>query len=96
MHTRTPSTNSRVFSKTETFFSEYGYRPYVTGIFGHFQIRSPGWRVLKAEIHRIRVDGRKHDDVMPSFTEARFSAHTIRKRYVWTQIFLNTEKNLRF
>ena len=33
---------------------------------------------------------------MPRF-EARSSAHTIRKRYVWTQIFLNTEKeNLRF
>ena len=26
---------------------------------GGFQIRSPGWRVLKTEIHCIRVDGRK-------------------------------------
>ena len=24
-----------------------------------FQVRSPGWRVLKTEIHRIRVDERK-------------------------------------
>ena len=32
---KTPSTRSRVFSKTETFFSEYGYRPHVTGVFEH-------------------------------------------------------------
>ena len=31
----TPSTRSRVFWKTETFFSEYGYRPHATGVFGH-------------------------------------------------------------
>ena len=37
----------------------------------------------------------KYDDVIPSF-KARSSAHTIRKRYVWTQIFFNTEKHLRF
>ena len=32
----------------------------------------------------------KYDDVMPRL-KARSSAHTIRKRYVWAQIFLNTE-----
>ena len=38
----------------------------------------------------------KYDYVMPRF-KARSSAHTIRKRYMWTQIFLNTEKkNFRF
>ena len=31
----TPSTSSRVLWKTETFFSEYGYRPHVSGVFGH-------------------------------------------------------------
>ena len=30
---------------------------------------------------------------MPMF-KARSSAHMIRKRFVWTQIFLNTEKNI--
>ena len=33
----------------------------------------------------------KYDDVMTRF-KARFSVHTIRKRYVGTQFFLNTEK----
>ena len=41
----------------------------------------------------------KYDDVIPRF-KARSSAHTIRKRYVWTPIFLlfykYREKNLRF
>ena len=55
------------------------------------------WRVLKTEIHRIRVDGwkrrfsLKYDDVMPRFN-ARSLLHTIRKRYVWMEIFLNTKK----
>ena len=35
----------------------------------------------------------KYDDVMPWF-KACFSAHTIRKRYLWTQIFLNAEKKI--
>ena len=56
------------------------------------------WRVLKTEIHRIRVDRLKtevfkYDDVMPKL-KAHFSAHTIQKRYVWTQIFLNTEQKI--
>ena len=33
--TQTPCTCSQVFLKTEIFFSEYGYHPHVTGIFGH-------------------------------------------------------------
>ena len=38
----------------------------------------------------------KYDDVMPWF-KARSSAHTTRKRYVWTQIFFRYGgKNLRF
>ena len=49
--------------KRRLFFSEYSYHPHVTGVFGTenggFQIRSPVWRVLKTEIHLIRVDGRK-------------------------------------
>ena len=45
---------------------------------------------------RAKKEVFKHDDVMPRF-KARSSAHTIQKRFVWMQIFLNTEKkNLRF
>ena len=94
------------FGKRRLFFSEYGYRPHVSGVFrapkrGGFQIRSPGWRVLKTEIHRIRVDGRKRrfSNTMTSCLafKARSSTHTIRKRYVWMQIFFKYgEKNLRF
>ena len=40
---------------------------------------------------RAKTEAFKYDDVMPRF-KARSSAHTIRKRYVWTQMFLNTEK----
>ena len=42
---------------------------------------------------RAKTEVFKYDDVMPRF-KARSSAHTIRKRYVWTQIFLNTEKKI--
>ena len=42
---------------------------------------------------RAKTEVFKYDDVMPRF-KARSSAHTTRKRYVWTQIFLNTEKNI--
>ena len=89
---------------------------------GGFQIHSPGWRVLKTEIYRIRVDGRKrrfsntlsrvesfengdssyscgrakmevfkYDDIMLRF-KGRSSAHTIRKRYMWTQIFFKIRR----
>ena len=45
---------------------------------------------------RAKTEVFKHDDVMPRF-KARSSAHTIRKRHVWTQIFLKYgEKSLRF
>ena len=84
-----------------TFFSEYGYRPHVTGVFGH-QKRRFSNTLSRAKTFengdasyscgRAKTDVFKYDDVMPMF-KARSSAHTIRKRYVWTQIFLNTEKN---
>ena len=59
------------------------------------KVRSPGWRFLKTEI-RIRVDGRKErfSNTMTSITSCLRSKHTIRKRYVWTKIFLNTEKKI--
>ena len=44
---------------------------------------------------RAKTEVFKYDDVMPRFM-ARSSTHTIRKRYVWTQIFLNTVKKLSF
>ena len=101
----TPSTGSRVFSKTETFFSDYGYRSHVTGVFGHrkrtfsntlsrVKIFENGDLSYSCERAKTRVF--KYGDVMPRF-QARSSAHTIRKRYVWTQIlFKYGEKNLRF
>ena len=61
----TPSTRSRVFSKTETFSPNTATvhtLPAFSGTKnGGFQIpvRSPGWRFLKTEIHRIRRDWRK-------------------------------------
>ena len=42
---------------------------------------------------RAKTEGFKYDDVMPRF-KACSSAHTIRKRHVWTQTFLNTEKKI--
>ena len=102
------TTCNRVFSKTETFFSEYGYRPHVTGVFGHRKRRfsSTLSRVESFEngdssysCGRAKMEVFKYDDVIPRF-KARSSAHTIRKRYVWTPIFLRfykyREKNLRF
>ena len=99
---KTPSTRSRVFSKTKTVFSEYGYHPHVTGVFGHRKRRFSNTVLQSGEfwkwslIYRIRVDGRKRrfSNTMTSCLyrfKARSSAYTIRKRYVWTQIFLNTE-----
>ena len=40
---------------------------------------------------RAKTEAFKYDDVIPRL-KARSSTHTIRKRYVWTQSFLNTEK----
>ena len=42
---------------------------------------------------RAKTEVFKYDEVMPGF-RARSSAHTIRKRFVWTQTFLYTEKKL--
>ena len=102
--TKTPCIRSWVFSKTEAFFSEYGYRPHITGVFGHRKRRFSNTlsRVEGFEngdssysCGRAKTEVFKCDDVMPRF-KARSSAHTIRKRYVWTQIFLNTEENISF
>ena len=42
---------------------------------------------------RAKTEVFKYDDVMPRF-KARSSVHTIRNRYVLTQIFLNTEEKI--
>ena len=99
---KTPSTCSRVFSKTETFSSEYGYRPHVTGVFGHRKRRFSN-TLSRVEIFengdvsyscgRAKTQVFKYDDVMPRF-RACSSSHTIGKRCVWTQIFLNAEKKI--
>ena len=102
----TPSTRSQVFSNTETFFSEYGCRPHVTGVFGHRKRRfsntlptvesfENGDSSYSYACGRLKTEVFKYHDVMPRF-KARSSAHTIRKRYVWTQIFLNMEKKSPF
>ena len=44
---------------------------------------------------RAKTEVFKYDDVMPRL-KARSSAHTIRKRYVWTHIFLSTKKKSPF
>ena len=81
---KTPSTRSRIFSKTETFFSEYGYRPHVTGVFGHRKRRFSKTlsRVESFEngdssysCGRAKTEAFKYDDVM-SRLKARSSAHT--------------------
>ena len=98
--TKTPSTGSRLLWKTETSFSEYGYRLHVSGVFGHRKRRFSNTlsRVASFEngdslysCGRAKTGAFKYDDAMPKF-KARSSAHMIRKRYVWTQIFRNTEK----
>ena len=98
----TPSTRSRVFSKTEMFFSEYGYRPHVTGVFRHrkrrFSNTLSGVEIFENgdvsySCGRAKTDVFKYDDIIPRF-KARSFAHTIQKRYVWTQIFLITEENV--
>ena len=74
-------------------------RPHVAGIFAHrkrkfLNIRSLGWRCLKTKVCRIRVDGRKlrFSNTMTSCLRSRLA--TIRRRYIWTQIFLNTEEKV--
>ena len=56
-----------------------------------FQIRSPGWRLLKTEIHRILVDGVKtevfkYDEVMlrfnaPALPHIRFEKATCGRKF---------------
>ena len=96
---KTLSTHSRVLWKTETFSSEYGYRPHVTGVFGHrkrrfsntlSRVESFEKRDSSYSYGRAKTEVFKYDDVMPRF-KGRSSLHTIRKRYVWTVTFLNTE-----
>ena len=80
---KTPSTRSRVLSKTETFFSEYGYHPRVTGVFSHRKRRFSNTLsrveisdiVLKTEIHHVRVDGRKRrfSNTMTSWLGSRLA-----------------------
>ena len=83
------------------FFSEYGYRPDVTGVFGArkrrfsntlSRVESFENRDSSYSCGRAKTEVFKYDDVMHRF-KARSSAHTIRKRYVWTQIFLIRRKN---
>ena len=42
---------------------------------------------------RAKTEVFKQDEVIPRF-RARFSAHTILKRFVWAQIFLNMEEKI--
>ena len=44
---------------------------------------------------RAKTEVFKYDDVMPRF-EARSSARMVRKCFVWTLIFLNTEEKVTF
>ena len=98
---KTPSTHSRVFSKTDFFLRmrlpsirNQRFRAPKTEVSkyalqgGHFENRDSSH-----SCGRAKTEVFKYDDVMPRF-KARSSAHTIRKRYVWTQIFLNTEKKI--
>ena len=88
------------FGKRRIFFSEYGYLSHVSGVFGHQNRRFSNTlsRVESFEngdssysCGRAKSEAFKYVDVKPRF-KARSSAHTNRKRYMWTQIFLNTEK----
>ena len=99
--TWTPPTRSRVLWKTETFFSEYGYRPHVSSVLGHRKRRFSNTFSRVGSIHRIHVDRRKRrfSNTMTSCLGSRLALPHIRfeNGYMWTQIFLNTEKkNLRF
>ena len=73
----------------ETFFSEYGYRPHVTGVFGHRKRNFSNTlsRVESFEIGdvsyscgRAKTEVFKYVDVIPRF-KAWSIAHTIRKRF---------------
>ena len=88
--------------RSSTFDSGLRPRPHVAGYFRKRRLFSPNTaRYRPHEIFkngdssyscgRVKTEFFKYDDVMPRF-KTRSSAHTIRKRYVWMQLFLNTEK----
>ena len=86
----TPSTPNWVFSQTEIFFLRIqlpSTRNPKKEVFkyahqdGDFENGD-----LSYSCGRAKTEVFKYDDVMPRFG-ARSSAHTIRKRYVWMQIF---------
>ena len=73
---KTPSTRSQILWKTKTFFSEYGYRSHVTGVFGQRKRRFTNTlsRVESFEngdssysSGRAKTEVFKYDDVMPRF-----------------------------
>ena len=89
---------SRVFAKTDTFFSEYIRLPSTRKRFSNTLSRVETFENGDSlyPCGRTKTEVFKYDDVIPRF-DVHSSAHTIRKRYVWLQIFLNTEKKtLRF
>ena len=84
----------RLFSPNTATVHTY---PAFSGIEnGGFQIRTPGWRVLKTKIHRFHVDGRKRrfSNAMTSCPGSRLALPHIRfeNGYVWTEIFLIRRK----
>ena len=98
--TKTPSTRSRVLWKTKTFFYEYvqTYPAFSGTKNGGFKIRSPGWRVLKTEIHCICVDGRKRrlSNTMTSCLGSRVAFPHIRFKNVMCgrRLFLIRRKKI--
>ena len=77
-------------------------RPHVAGVFGHLKQRFSN-TLSRVEIFenvdlsysyvRAKTKVFNYDDVMPRIW-AYSCAHTIRNRFVWTQIFLNTEEKV--
>ena len=80
-----PSTRSRVSSKTDTFLSEYGDRPYVTGAFCH-QKRGVSNTLSTVETFengdllyscgRVNTEVFKYDDVLPRLPHIQFKNAT--------------------
>ena len=90
----TPSTLSRVFSKTEMFFSEYGYHAHVAGVFRHRKRRFSNTlsRVetfengdLTYSSGRANTEVFNYDDIMPRF-QARSSAQFRFERRIFISI----------
>ena len=118
---QTPSTRSRVFSKTEMFFSEYGYRKrrfsntlsrvetFENGDLSYSCGRAKtavsntmtsclGSRLaLRQNYNSKDADLFEHRGKSLRFWKYLATcgrSNTIRKRYMWTQILLNTEKKI--